>query len=491
MGISAIFGLPGRGKSLFSTYFGLTLSEKYKRKLVTNFPLKLEPLADYCRYMGLKWVSENLSNDLIYYIRTDKNVAHIMAVKNSIILFDEAGVYLPARGATYNTPRELLDGLCQVRHDGQHLIYIAQSDKQVDIAIRNLTEDVFQCDGIIQFSQALGNDELVWKNVYRFNPDGYAVYLGDPKVRKNPLKCRILANKTWQGPLSCLDSFSFTIYDSFKRLSEQSISDEVSDLYYASCETKKVKAWKVKGVNPSKFHHFSKHISFLMCWFPYPFLRFVLKLDKKLANFQGFSSDGADIEIKNPGSWNSFDTTLKVVRLEDCADGDGDGINDDGSDPDGKEFRYFIWIDYFRGGEYVDIPDDYMEPINTNGILFGLFGGSPKGCQAVGVKVSLKGQGLAWYLYDDRVTLLGNTANLPDTELTYGYRLATKKPELGSSTISVDSSKFPVSFSNSAFYEYSAYAQWINPQCYWSPSSASSPGFFGGILDIFRGIFRR
>lgn len=154
MGISAIFGLPGRGKSLFSTYFGLLLCEKYKRKLVTNFPLKLKSLADYCRYMGLRWVSQNLTNNLIYYIPVDRNVAHIMAVKNSIIIFDEAGVYLPARGATYNTHRELLDGLCQVRHDAQHLIYIAQSDKQVDIAIRNLTEDIFYCDGMIQLKKS-------------------------------------------------------------------------------------------------------------------------------------------------------------------------------------------------------------------------------------------------------------------------------------------------------------------------------------------------
>ncbi len=200
-------------------------------------------------------------------------------------------------------------------------------------------------------------------------------------------------------------------------------------------------------------------------------------------------NDGADIQIKNPGSWNGFDLNLKVARLYDCADGDGDGINDDGSDPDGKEFRYFIWIDYFRGGEYVDIPDDYMEPINTNGILFGLFGGSPKGCHAVAAKVSLKGQNLAWHLHDDRVTLLGHTADLPMTELTYGYRIVSQKA--GSSTISVDSLRFPVSFSDSKYYEYSANAQWINPQCYWSPSSASSPGFFGGILDIFRGIFRQ
>lgn len=293
MGVSAIYGLPGRGKSLFSTYIALTLADKYRKKIVTNFPLKPLELAEYCRFMGLKWVSENLGKGIIFYVHIPlndkKGICEILAIPDSIILLDECGVYLPARGSTYNTPQELLDGLCQVRHERQYLFYIAQSEKQVDSALRNLTEEVFHAHGNVKYSPALGNDELVWKQVFRFLPESFTIFQNDSKIRGNPFKCFILANfKGWVGPLSCADIYSFRIYDSFAKLSDQAITqDESAPLRYRKYKDKP--RWVLVGDNPSEPHHFSWLVSKLMKILPYPFLRLILRLDAKLAQFKGFN----------------------------------------------------------------------------------------------------------------------------------------------------------------------------------------------------------
>jgi hypothetical protein len=56
MGVSAIYGLPGRGKSLFSTYIGFYLAEKYQKAIVSNFPFKPVALARYFQLMGYQMV---------------------------------------------------------------------------------------------------------------------------------------------------------------------------------------------------------------------------------------------------------------------------------------------------------------------------------------------------------------------------------------------------------------------------------------------------
>jgi hypothetical protein len=108
--------------------------------------------------MGYSWLSENLHKGIIFYTDTrgdNKNLLNIFSVPNSVILWDEVGSDLPSRGAVYNTPRKLLESLYQVRHYGQYLFVVAQSELQIDFAVRTLVEEVFHCDAFLSYSPIL------------------------------------------------------------------------------------------------------------------------------------------------------------------------------------------------------------------------------------------------------------------------------------------------------------------------------------------------
>jgi len=53
MPFTAIYGLPGRGKSLLMLQHGLRIADKYHLKIVTNFSLDPLELAYYCKITGL------------------------------------------------------------------------------------------------------------------------------------------------------------------------------------------------------------------------------------------------------------------------------------------------------------------------------------------------------------------------------------------------------------------------------------------------------
>ncbi len=140
MGISAIYGKPGKGKSHFATFYGIYLANFYEKKLVSNFFFDEERLALYCKLMGYRWLLDNLGTGIVFYIDCDKALSDILSIKDSIVLLDEAAIFLPARGSANNTPKQVIKDLVQVRHDSQYLIYLCQNETQVDSFLRNLTE---------------------------------------------------------------------------------------------------------------------------------------------------------------------------------------------------------------------------------------------------------------------------------------------------------------------------------------------------------------
>lgn len=170
-----------------------------------------------------------------------------------------------------------------------------------------------------------------------------------------------------------------------------------------------------------------------------------------------------------------------VAEGNDCPgnyDPDGPG---DPNDPDpAKRAKRLLWIDYFS-----DTRDE------KRGVLFGLFNGSPIGCHVVGVKVPL--QDIPYHITDSRNRFYGLTIqSFTINDLTYGYHIVKDKPTFLISDNQLDLSKLPVPFSQPEFNNYAAYAQWINPQCYWAGSPTTPKGgFFGGIFDIFRNLFFR
>lgn len=231
MAISAVYGLPGKGKSIFAIYYGIHLANYYESNLVCNFILNPNKLAKYCQLMNYKWLLSNIHR--VFYINSLDNAEDLFALPDSVIVFDEASISLPARGHA-STSKKLLADLCQVRKQRQHLIYICQSDRQVEIALKLLAEDIFYAKGTTIFSKKLKNDKLMFKTVHRFLPENYEVWMGDPKIRRNPIKTKILCNKTWSGFLTAADLYLFDIYNSFQRLdvSSSSTASKVSGLHY-------------------------------------------------------------------------------------------------------------------------------------------------------------------------------------------------------------------------------------------------------------------
>jgi hypothetical protein len=78
-----------------------------------------------------------------------------------------------------------------------------------------------------------------------------------------------------------MDGFSFYLYDSFTKLSQQSLASDKSWLFYDSIEGFPLK--RIVGKNPYKIHELNKATTILMKWLPSPFLPKLLKLDKKLS----------------------------------------------------------------------------------------------------------------------------------------------------------------------------------------------------------------
>lgn len=293
MGISAVYGLPGKGKSSFQVFYGLFLAEKYQKKLVSNFLFNPIRLAYYCKLMGYTWLFANLHKGIIYYISCDDSLDKILSIKDCVVLLDEAGIYLPARGFA-STPKSLLKDFCQVRHDSQYLIYSSQSERQVDIALRNLTEEVFWCNGISLWDANLRNEKLISKTVRRFTCDAFEQFLSDPKLRKNPIKVRMLSNKSWTGLLKASDKYIFELYDSFGRLEAQNKSQTSKYLAY----NLDYQFPRIEGINPFRFHKFSGLISFLFKKLPSPFLRKILILDRKLSRIVSVSIAFSSFEKK-------------------------------------------------------------------------------------------------------------------------------------------------------------------------------------------------
>jgi hypothetical protein len=281
MGISAIYGLPGKGKSLFSTFYGFYLAEKYEKQLVSNFFFQPEKVAQYYKLMNYQWLLNNLDKGIIHYISCEDSLSEILSIKDSIILLDEAAIYLPARGSTHNTPKQLMKDLCQVRHDSQYLIYICQNEKQVDSFLRNLTEEIFHCNGISVWDKKLRNQKLVYKITHLFTVDKYEQWLADPKLRKNPIKTRALATKSWTGVLTTADMFLFSLYDSFNRLENQTLELNQGELGYVKRDDTKFPV--IAGKHNYRCHRFSWFIALLFTKMPDNFLPRILNWDKQLA----------------------------------------------------------------------------------------------------------------------------------------------------------------------------------------------------------------
>jgi hypothetical protein len=220
MPVTAIYGLPGRGKSLLMLQRGLKLAEKYRLRLVTNFQLDPVQLAYYCKINNFKWLFENMPKGIFYYVSSNKNFAQFLQIQDAVILLDEMGLYAPSC-QSWTLPAEAHNAVANNRKRLQHVIYAAQYPTQVHTSIHKICSEVLYAEGVAVWSDKLRNDRLLFKDVHLFKPAEFEVWHGNPRLRKNPIKSMVLAEKHWKGVISADDAQTFRVYDSFGLLEKQ------------------------------------------------------------------------------------------------------------------------------------------------------------------------------------------------------------------------------------------------------------------------------
>lgn len=228
-----IYGKMGSNKSLFATRYAIFLANKFKKKyIISNYPLNLKELYNYCYRQRFDWCCKRLrKGNFIYYLDFSIEggkigLDNILSKDNSIVLFDETALYLPARGSSHSTTKtsQFHKELTQIRHRKNYLIAIAQNHQQIDSMVRNLAEEIFHCSGFTAYDNRLEAPRLMYKTVHRFAPDNYDVWVSNPKNRKNPIKTRLLRNKDYSGNLTRADIDLFKVFSSFG-LVHESASD--------------------------------------------------------------------------------------------------------------------------------------------------------------------------------------------------------------------------------------------------------------------------
>jgi Zonular occludens toxin (Zot) len=259
MPISGIYGLPGKGKTQFSLEIGIQLAEEYQYKLITNFPINPIYLARYLQLKRYNFLLTNIHKQFIYCpIMTQKDLTFCLdEYKESIIIFDELHIILPARSHN-QTNRDVISAFSQCRHQKQHIFYVCQNHLQIDSFIRNIADDFYHCNGMTKFNLKLKMDKLIIKNVTSFTPESYEIFLKDPKIKRNPIKCKLLGKKQWQRILNKFDILLFKMYNSFEKVETILKSDEslskIIKLKMTQIKKENVFFWigKFTGINPIK-----------------------------------------------------------------------------------------------------------------------------------------------------------------------------------------------------------------------------------------------
>jgi hypothetical protein len=130
------------------------------------------------------------------------------------------GLYAPSC-QSWTLPAEAHNAVANNRKRLQHIIYAAQYPTQVHSSIHKICSKILYAEGVAVWSDKLRNDRLLFKDVHLFKPAEFEVWHGNPRLRKNPIKSMVLAEKHWKGVISADDAQTCRVYDSFGFLEKQ------------------------------------------------------------------------------------------------------------------------------------------------------------------------------------------------------------------------------------------------------------------------------
>ena len=240
--IIAVVGPTGSGKSLTATQTALEWVNRKQKQLVCNYPLNLRELYKYADLKGYEWVKYLIKRGCIIQICNAKKLEALM-IPNSVVLLDEAGIFLNARDFV-NTSKTLLADLCQSRKDGIDLFWMAQFDDQVDRHFRKLTHFFIHCDAMTTYNKKLKNSAILWKKIFWFKANDYYQWLEDKNAVGSYIRTWFAYSmKSESGPLTAGDYQMLKCFDSFARLDTNLYPDRIRTLercelpppYYFEC----------------------------------------------------------------------------------------------------------------------------------------------------------------------------------------------------------------------------------------------------------------
>lgn len=231
MTIIAICGKIGSGKSLKQLDYGLEQCNKKLKRLVTNFALNKKELRKFASMKKYGWLSHIIDTNQIACIDASNNIEELLIYPNSVVLLDEAGIFLNSREFG-KTSKKLLMDLAQSRKFGCDLIYAAQFDEQVDKQMRMLTQYFIHAAGVTSYCQKMRRPALQWKTYWHFDADAYFQWSSNSRKRGSFFRTWFDSFKLEQGFLTAADMQLFNCFDSFARLDMQSQNELKIDMQY-------------------------------------------------------------------------------------------------------------------------------------------------------------------------------------------------------------------------------------------------------------------
>jgi hypothetical protein len=217
MAIYIITGATGSGKSLKQIEYGLKQANTKRKAIVTNFEINRAALIRYAAHTKQYWLAHIADRHMIANIDANTSLAELLTFPNSVVLLDEAGIFLSVM-EYQKAPKKLLYDACQSRKDGIDIVAAAQFDEQIHKQFRMLAHYIIHADGVSQFDKKTKRPKLVWKTYFHFTAKAYAHWQGsrdETSYLKTRLKHSIF---TEHGFLTKADRMLFEIFNSFSRL---------------------------------------------------------------------------------------------------------------------------------------------------------------------------------------------------------------------------------------------------------------------------------
>jgi len=190
---TSIVGEFGSGKTLLALELALFNLHLYKKNLlVTNFPLNLYYLREYCLRKRYYKLSRSIC------VVQVSSVLELPAYRNAVVVVDEGGLFFSARNWS-KLANSVACYLSQLRKFNVNLLVTYQYPEQVDKLVREFSQLFAVVQALKVYDSSLNMPRLLARSVYFYNQFKFNRYCSDLAFRSSPLKPRFAALKVWDN----------------------------------------------------------------------------------------------------------------------------------------------------------------------------------------------------------------------------------------------------------------------------------------------------